>query len=364
MPFVKAVRTHRKLKLALMGPAGSGKTLGALLLATGMLEGTGKRIAFLDSENDRALIYANRFDFDHQSLQYKSVNEYLKYWEEAEKDPQYGALIIDSSSHAWKSVLNDVAQNSKSNFSGNTWAAWSSEGGTPAQRKLIEKVLNTDLHLICTMRSKTDWQTEKNDQGKNVPVRIGLKPEQGKDIEYEFDMLIEIDQDNTAKIIKDCVADLQNTTLEKLDIPFGRMIISKLTEGKDIKSNYKLDPVEEAKKYDSIDSLRAWFQLIPQNDRRKGSEVYEAFIKRQYELETEIEVEKQAALEKDGFKPIPLIEQIFADFHNSNETDYHQIDGILDQTDNMTTRRYYFDRYILLLARFKINYVPNVFMEF
>ena len=49
MSFKKAKREQIQLKVLLGGIAGSGKTMGALRLATGIVKKTGGRIAFIDT---------------------------------------------------------------------------------------------------------------------------------------------------------------------------------------------------------------------------------------------------------------------------------------------------------------------------
>ena len=52
--FRKAERRKAKLRLAITGPAGSGKTYGALLVAQGL----GGRIAMIDTENGSGDLYS------------------------------------------------------------------------------------------------------------------------------------------------------------------------------------------------------------------------------------------------------------------------------------------------------------------
>ena len=59
-PFRKAVKHDAKLRLALAGPGGSGKTYTLLKLATEL----GGRIAVVDTEHGSASKYADEFDFD------------------------------------------------------------------------------------------------------------------------------------------------------------------------------------------------------------------------------------------------------------------------------------------------------------
>src|SRR5690349_20378717 len=58
--FRKATKQPSKLRLALHGPAGAGKTFTALRVARGL----GDKIAMLDTERGSASKYADKFDFD------------------------------------------------------------------------------------------------------------------------------------------------------------------------------------------------------------------------------------------------------------------------------------------------------------
>ena len=54
--FRKAERKKAKLRLGIVGPAGSGKTYSSLLIAAGL----GGRIALIDTENGSGDLYAGR----------------------------------------------------------------------------------------------------------------------------------------------------------------------------------------------------------------------------------------------------------------------------------------------------------------
>ena len=84
------------------------------------------------------------------------------------------------------------------------------------------------------MRSKTEW-TVNSDGGKNKPVRVGLAPEQGKWIEYEFDMLMEMTPEHYANIIKDRTGRYQDKMLEKPWEEFGQDLLAWLNEGVEVK---------------------------------------------------------------------------------------------------------------------------------
>jgi hypothetical protein len=224
MAFKRAVKSQSKLRAAMFGPSGAGKTYSALAIAPGM----GGKIALIDSERSSASKYADRFIFDQQDLVEKTIDEYVEKINEAAA-ASYDVLIIDSLSHAWQMLLDSVEKLANAKYRGNTWSAWSE--GTPEQRKLVNAIVSYPGHVIATMRSKTEWQAGTNDKGKTTPTRIGLAPEQGKGIEYEFDILFEISPEHLAHIIKDRTGKFQDKIIDKPGKEFGQKLVAWLNEG-------------------------------------------------------------------------------------------------------------------------------------
>lgn len=177
----------------------------------------------IDTERKTASKYSDRFDFDVCNLEDRTIDSYINAINEAR---DYDVLIIDSLSHAWQELLQEIDKLAKSKFRGNTWSAWSE--GTPKQRKLIDALYDSPCHILATIRSKTEWQTA-NENGRTKPIRIGLAPEQGKGIEYEFDLLLALSTEHIAHIIKDRTGRYQDQTIEKPGEVFGRELKSWLS---------------------------------------------------------------------------------------------------------------------------------------
>ena len=232
--FQKAVKEQVKLRLAIYAPAGAGKTASALRIAHGI----GGRIAFIDTENYSASRYADGlnyagefvpFSFDVVSLTKPTIEHYVEAIQSAE-NAGYNILIIDSLSHGWQELLEEIDRIAKTKYRGNSWSAWSD--GTPKQKSLIRAITQSNMHIIATMRAKTEWETGKDEKtGKSKPVRIGLAPEQGKGIEYEFDMLMEINDSHYATIIKDRSGKFQDQEIYCPDEKFGKELAEWLTQG-------------------------------------------------------------------------------------------------------------------------------------
>jgi hypothetical protein len=234
--FQKATKEKSKLRLAIFGVAGAGKTLTSLRLAKGIAGDKGK-IAVIDSEAGTASKYADNekwpINFDTYILEenHLTIDDYIMAINGAH---EYDVLIIDSLTHAWQELLIDIDLIAKKKYSGNTWAAWNE--GTPKQKKLIKAITLFPNHLIATMRSKTEWSicnyTKANGQVGTAPKRNGLAPEQGKGIEYEFDMLMALSDKNSAEIIKDRSGKFQGKEIQCPDEKLGVELVEWLSTGK------------------------------------------------------------------------------------------------------------------------------------
>lgn len=210
MGFTEVTREKSKLRLALAGPSGAGKTLSSLLIAYG-ITGDWKKIALIDTEHGRAKFYANRSDFETGTFLYQemsspySPDRYKQMVAEGVKAVGTdGVVIVDSFSHAWDNeggVLDikssiERSQTNKTNFS-----AWDEAG--KIQNNLVNTILSADCHVIVTLRTKMAYAMEQNEKGKTVPVKIGLAPVQRENTEYEFDIVLNIARNHIACASKD-----------------------------------------------------------------------------------------------------------------------------------------------------------------
>ena len=190
--FVKATRKKAKLRLALQGPSGSGKTYGALLVAKGL----GGKIAVIDTERGSASLYSNLVDFDVLELDPPYTPERFIEAMRAAVQAGYETLIIDSVTHEWNGVggclemVDDVA---RARFKGNTWSAWNDI--TPRHRAFIDAMLRCPMHVIATMRSKTETAQTEGPNGKKQIVKLGMKAEQRDGFEFEFTTVLDIVHD-------------------------------------------------------------------------------------------------------------------------------------------------------------------------
>lgn len=241
--FKKAERKQAKLRLALSGPSGAGKTYGALLIAKGL----GGKIAVLDTERGSASLYADLVDFDVVELEPKYTPErYIAIIHEAEK-AGYDTLILDSITHEWSGeggVLQMVDEKAKSMRNPNSFVAWN--GGSQEHQKFINAMLGSKLHIIATMRSKTAYIETQNSKGKMVPQKMGTAPQQRDGIEYEFTCVLDLCVDgNLATASKDRTQLFQDATFQITE-QTGRDLVEWLDQGKSFAEQEK-ERVQEAR---------------------------------------------------------------------------------------------------------------------
>lgn len=202
--FVKAERKQRKLRAAFDGPPGSGKSYTALRLAFCLVKkGMAKKVAAIDTENSSISLYAGSspdgasFDFDTLNLTRHRPQDFVAAMKEAFKEG-YDVVVVDSLSHAW--VGKDGALDQKDAKGGNSFTAW--KDITPIQREMVDTIITAPAHMICTMRSKTEYVLEEDEKGKKVPRKIGMAPVQRDGLEYEFDVYGSIDHSHQLRISK------------------------------------------------------------------------------------------------------------------------------------------------------------------
>lgn len=215
MAFHKATKFASKLRMAIAGPSGSGKTYTALALATS-LAGEGD-VAVIDTERGSASKYADQFLFDVQELESFHPQNYINAIREAEQ-AGYAVLVIDSLSHAWNGpggLLEQVENITKRSKSGSSFNAWGE--ATPLQNRLIDAITRSKMHVICTMRTKTEYVIEPNAYGKSAPRKVGTSPVQRADVEYEFDVYGDMDIDNNLIIHKSRCPELSGAVIAKPD---------------------------------------------------------------------------------------------------------------------------------------------------
>jgi hypothetical protein len=275
----KASRKQARLRLGIAGSSGSGKTLGALLLAYG-ITGSWDNIGLIDTEEGSGELYVGlqKHDLTIGDFLYtrisgefapKSYLDCIKAMEQAGAE----VIIIDSLTHAWAGAGGLLDKQGKiADKSGNSYTAWRTV--TPEHNALVNAMLQSRCHIIATMRSKVEYAMQKGDDGKYAIKKMGMAPVQREGMEYEFTTFLDIDTDHLASASKDRTDLFQQQTaagtVEKKNFMItpdtGRMLISWLNKGdkplaqevEELLSQVALDESDAQEKYllDNKDSLR------------------------------------------------------------------------------------------------------------
>ena len=200
MTFRKALRQNAKLRLAITGTAGAGKTYSALLIAKGI----GGNIAMIDTENGSGDLYSDIADYDICSLTAPyDPRKYIQIIHEAEQ-ARYNTIIIDSLSHAWSGqggLLDLQGKLAEAKYRGNSYAAWREI--TPLHNAFVDTLLASPCHIIATMRSKTEYIQGENERGRTEIRKVGLAPVQREGMDYEFTTVFDLSQEHIAIASKD-----------------------------------------------------------------------------------------------------------------------------------------------------------------
>ena len=237
----KAQRKKAKLRLGISGPAGGGKTLGALLFAYG-ITGDWDDICIIDSENYSGDLYANSTKAGVEIKEYNIISlaapytpeKYVSAIRECES-AGIKVVIIDSLTHAWAGVgglLDKKGQIEKSNKPGvNSWTAW--RDITPMHNNLVDTILSSKCHIVATLRAKMEHVQEKDPSTGRVVVRkIGMNPVQRDGMEYEFTTFVDVDQDHQCTSSKDRTSIVDGRVFQLLP-ELGKQFLEWLESGTD-----------------------------------------------------------------------------------------------------------------------------------
>jgi nucleoside-triphosphatase THEP1 len=225
--FKKATKAQAKLRLGLIGPAGSGKTMTALRVAHGL----GGRIAVIDTERGSASLYAGErgLAFDVLELETYEARHFIEAIADAEA-AGYEVLIIDSLSHAWagKGGILEFVDKAAKRSGGGSFSGW--RDATPLHNQLVDAILGAKMHIICTLRSKVEHVIEQVN-GKTTVRKVGLQPVQRDGLEYEFTVVGDVNQDHELIVTKTRAAFLKDAIVREAGEELGKQLRAWLGSG-------------------------------------------------------------------------------------------------------------------------------------
>lgn len=198
--FRPAVREQIRLLIGLSGGTGSGKTFSAMKLAKGLAGDV--KFAVIDTENGRASMYADFFQFDAGALLPPfTPDRYLEAITAAEK-AGYPVIVVDSMSHEWageggildmhEDQLETFTKGDDSKRDANNMRAWIRP--KMDHKSMVAHLLQLKAHVILCFRAEPKIDIIKeNGRTKIVPKETltgldGWVPICEKNLPYELTM--------------------------------------------------------------------------------------------------------------------------------------------------------------------------------
>jgi hypothetical protein len=275
MELKTAERKRAKIKMALQGPAGSGKTMSALLLAFGLCNNW-QKIAVIDTENHSAELFSDVGPFQVCPMYAPFTPE--KYIEAINFCVKKGmeVIIIDSVSHEWEGLGGILDTHSQ--MTGNSYTNWSKL--TPRHNAFIQTLLQSPIHIIGNIRSKQEYVlVEKN--GKQVPEKVGMKGVQRDGLDYEFTVVLELDMKHNAKASKDRTSLFMDKPEFKVTPETGIQIQQWCNSGAPLSENELADITKRIGECKSLAELFELYNLNPNSQQT----LVQSYTKRKLELE-------------------------------------------------------------------------------
>lgn len=280
MAFRPATKQKSRLRMALDGVSGSGKTLTALRAAMAIAKPGGK-IAVINSESGAIEKYLGDvwddvpIQFDIDELPDFAPTTYTAKIIEAGQ-LGYDVLIIDSLSHAWAGSGGALEIVDK----GAGKSAFTSKDGwrkvTPMHNQMIEAILKSPCHVIATMRTKTEYILEETVNPQtgaktSIPKKVGMKPVQREGMEYEFDVVGDLDDTHTFSVAKTRCSAIDGALCVKPGADFFRTLKIWLESGTEPAKNHYTTNIADLQSTKDIvsDELAEQGKLLADMARRE-----------------------------------------------------------------------------------------------
>ena len=249
MQLKQSERKQVKLRLGLSGASGFGKTKSALLLAYGMT-GDWSKIAVIDTENSSASLYSDIGNFKVLDLSAPySPERYIQAIELCEKS-NISVIIIDSVSHEWNGSGGCLDIHEKLGGRFQDWA-----NVTPRHQAFIDKILQSQCHIITTTRRKMDYSLDIGSNGKTQVVKHGTKEITRDGFEYELTVNFElINENHLVKASKDRTSLFANKPEFVITVETGIKILKWCNSGTNLK-----DAREKIKATKTVEELKVLY---------------------------------------------------------------------------------------------------------
>jgi hypothetical protein len=260
-----AQRNQQKMRLAIMGRSGSGKTYSALLIAYGLC-GDWSKIVLIDSEDGSASLYSHLGPFNTIQIGEPFTSATYQEAFELAHDAGKEVIIIDSLSPEWigKGGIMEKLNTSE-------WQIAITE-----HRYILSGIRRAECHVICTLRTRQRLG-RFNTNGRGFWETIEL-PLQQEGIEYLFTTVLRLDKQQNAHIVKDRTGVFTGKDPCPLEVDHGAFLYNWCKKGE------VLVPEDLQRRINACTSQTALQKLLFEEDLHDAS-LIEAFTKRRLELE-------------------------------------------------------------------------------
>ena len=255
MQLQTASRKKVKIKMNIASPSGFGKTYSSLQLGIG-ITGNWEKIAVIDTENDSASLYSHLGPFKTLRLDPPyTPDRYIEAIETCEKAGME-LIIIDSITHVWKGQGGILEYQ---NALGGRYQDWAK--ATPLYQKWLNKILQSNCHIITTNRKKQAYNmiTEGN---RTKVEKAGLDDEIRDGYEYELTLAFDIVNSNhMVKASKDRTGLFVNLPEFVITPETGSMILNWCQSGNEITADVILGRIGDCS---TIQELLSLYRIFPQ----------------------------------------------------------------------------------------------------
>jgi hypothetical protein len=129
---------------------------------------------------------------------------------------------------------------------------------TPRHNAFVQKMLESPCHIICTIRTKTDYVlSEKN--GKMVPEKVGMKGITRDGMDYEFTIVFDLDLKHNATASKDRTGLFMDKPEAIITQEHGRRILQWCKKGTSLE-----EVILQVNSATSIEQLRQLYKENPE----------------------------------------------------------------------------------------------------
>lgn len=311
LEFKKAKRVQTKIKLAIGGTSGSGKTMSALLMAFGLIkaehpdwsdEQCWDKICCCDTENGSSALYVGARAGGYVIGAYNTIQIEPPFEEQTLIDAismceNHGmeVIILDSMTAFWQGEGGALQTQGKiAERTGNSFTSW--KGVRADQSKMMNAILQSKCHVISTYRAKTEYVQEKNDKGKTVVRNIGMGIIAEGNTEYEYSTFFLLDSSHNAAAMKDRTG-LFDNQIFVITPETGKKIYQWLSEGEVPPANPIPAPTpapaapdeQVAKAMGLIDALAQKLASTPESKAAVGAVVEATVGTKNYKTVTDID---------------------------------------------------------------------------